>query len=375
MKFLERERQTLEKHLPGFDQALTEIPLLDLEKPAAPGIRLFREAGGSKMLIPSIYAGLGATPMEAAQMTRAIASRSPSLAVATTMHNFSVATFVEMCLDSEGAEGLLLEGIARQKLLLASGFAEGKPGQGILSPTMRAIQTPKGFIITGSKKPCSLSHSMDLLTASIEVVSHNGKLNNVAVALIPAKAKGIERRKFWDSWILAGAESDEIILDKVLVEDKLVFPLIEKGKIEPTQISGLLWFELLISASYLGIASALVEKVINYGKGIPSEVALLGIETEGAMAALEGIALSMNVNKKDNDLLGQMLFVRYSVQRAIERSTTLAVELLGGMPFVKSSEVSYLYSAARALAFHPPSRISMCEHLTNFMVGKPVEIV
>lgn len=34
---------------------------------------------------------------------------------------------------------------------------------------------------------------------------------------------GIERRDFWGSWVLAGAESDEVLLHDVEVPDSLMF--------------------------------------------------------------------------------------------------------------------------------------------------------
>ena len=69
------------------------------------------------------------------------------------------------------------------------------------------------------------------------------------------------------------------------------------------------------------------------------------------------------------DELAHALFVRYAVQRAIERATTLAVELLGGMAYVSSSEISYLYAAARCLAFHPPSRQSAASAVGKYLAG------
>src|SRR3954447_13826780 len=129
MKFLTRERATLEALLPGLDGELAAHPLLELEQPANGGLDAFRRAGGPALLVPKAHAGKGATALEAVRVQRAIGSRSPSLAVATTMHHFSVASLVELSVHSSGFEWLLLEGIARDGGLLASGFAEGRPGQ------------------------------------------------------------------------------------------------------------------------------------------------------------------------------------------------------------------------------------------------------
>lgn len=374
MEFLAKERQVLQNYLPGLGLSLDEIPFIELEREGSPAISIFKENGAGNMLIPTEYGGLGADPVEAIQIHRAIGSKAPSLAVATTMHNFSIATFVEMCQNSQGLEGLLLEGIAKQNLLLASGFAEGHPKQEILSPTMHAKSTKEGVVINGAKKPCSLTYSMDLLTASVLVQNKGKEELETAIALISAKSEGLTRQKFWDSWILAGTESDEIILKDVLVEKDLLFPLFDQDQLDSTQVSGFLWFEMLITASYLGIASGLVERVFHANRGLVSEKAFLGIELEAAEAALECIAQNVKDGLKDRSQLAKMLFVRYSVQTAIEKTSALAAEILGGMAFIRSSEVSYLYSASRALAFHPPSRSMAAPDLVEYLNGKMMKI-
>ncbi|WP_156325566.1 hypothetical protein [Nonomuraea sp. SBT364] len=44
--FRERERATAAKLLPGLDESPRAIPLMELEGPGGPGIRLFLESGG-----------------------------------------------------------------------------------------------------------------------------------------------------------------------------------------------------------------------------------------------------------------------------------------------------------------------------------------
>ncbi|WP_414573767.1 hypothetical protein [Nostoc sp. CCY 9925] len=142
------------------------------------------------------------------------------------------------------------------------------------------------------------------------------------------------------------------------------------GHLNSVQSQTFIWFELFISAAYLGIASALVERVLKDGKGIPSERVLLATEVEGAMAALEGLAYSIMNGEKDDKTVAKSLFVRYLVQRAIACVTTQAVEILGGMSFVKSSEVAYLLASVHALAFHPPSRLSISPALDKYFSGE-----
>ena len=376
MTLLARERETLNALFPSLDEALAALPLMQMEQPGNPAIALFREHHGPSLLIPRDYEGKGATPLEALRVQVAIANRSPSLAVATTMHHFSVATVVEMVQRKVGSgfEWMLLQGIAKNNLYVASGFAEGRSGAGILNSSMKVERTNDGLLINGSKKPCSLSSSMNLLTASLMIPTEGGE-PELAIATIPAETAGIQCRPFWKSPILAGAESDEIVLENVSVPSMLVSYLGSPKQLDLIQARGFLWFELLISGSYLGVATALAERCLNDRKGNPSERVAVVTELEGAMSSLEGIAAAMtDTTTGEDQLLARALFVRYAVQGAIERATARSVELLGGMAFINSPEVSYLYSAARGLAFHPPSRTSISTALDQHLYGEPLVI-
>jgi len=289
------------------------------------------------------------------------------------MHHFSVATIVEMVERNLGSgfEWMLLEGIAKQNLYVASGFAEGRTGTSILASLMKVKRTAEGLIINGSKKPCSLSKSMDLLTTSLITSRRDNGEYELAVATIPADTPGIERRPFWGSGVLAGAESDELVLTDVVVPESLISYFGPPNQLDEIQTRGFLWFELLITASYLGIASALVERALAVGKGESIERVLPVIEVEGTMAALEGVANSMMSEGNSNDeLLASALFVRYAAQQAIARATSRAVEQLGGMAFINTPDVAYLYAAATALAFHPPSRSSISTALDRYLSGE-----
>jgi alkylation response protein AidB-like acyl-CoA dehydrogenase len=374
MNFLKRERDTLQQFLPGFDEKLAAIPMIDLEQPGNPGLSILRELEGVGLLVPAEHGGKGANAVDAIQIHRAVATRSPSLAIAMTMHNFSVATLCEYLFYGDYTVGLLKD-IAAGQLLVASGFAEGRTGTSILDPVMKATpQEGGGYAINGSKKPCSLSNSMHILTASVAVpVNGNGSTRR-AVAVVPADAEGISRKPFWSSPVLRGAESDELCLTDVRITDEqLFFPEVEES-LDAVEAGGFLWFELLVSASYLGVASALVEKVIAGKRGDANERLQLVTDVESAMTALEGIARAMLGGDRGERILVQSLLVRFAAQQAIERSSARAAELLGGMAFIKSPDVAYLLSAGRALAFHPPSRTSIASAIDDYFLGNAMRV-
>ncbi|MFF3333874.1 acyl-CoA dehydrogenase family protein [Streptomyces sp. NPDC002888] len=375
MRFLERERQTLEKFLPGLDGRLAALTLQERERPQGPALALFKEAGGSGVVVPSEHRGLGASAVEAVRLQRAIGSRSPSLAVATTMHHFSVAGLIQAYEVTKGMEWMLLEAVADQGLLMASGFAEGRSGQSILASSITARQDGDAIVLNGSKKPCSLSASMDLLTASVMLDTEGGP--QLAVAVVPAATPGISVHPFWGTAALAGAESDEIRLEDVRVPPDMVVrtELGDDGSLDDIQTVGFIWFELMMAASYLGMASALAERVLDGGRADPAERARILVELEAAMGGVVGAAAPLDADGPVGQAeLLQSLVCRFSVQDTIDRVVPRCLEALGGMSYVSSDETSYLAACAAALKFHPPSRASSAAALCMAFEGGPLVI-
>ncbi|MFH8560004.1 acyl-CoA dehydrogenase family protein [Streptomyces sp. NPDC017988] len=377
MRSMNTDRHTCEEFLPGLLGELEKVPLADLEKPGSPAVDLFRAHGGPGLVIPKTYSGSGATPLQAVAVTRALAAAAPSLAVATTMHHFSVATLFSLAdsLQSSGVEWALLEGIVEQRLLVASGFAEGRPGRGILSPTVEAKPAEKGYLINGAKKPCSLSRSMDLLTASASLPNADGT-SDMAVLLVPREAEGLTVEPFWSSWALAGAESDEVRLTNVLVDEQQVMrtELGEGGALDELQTVGFIWFELLITSCYVGIASALVERVLERRRGTATERAELLTGYETASLLTEGTARMIMDGVVGNEGLGRALLARFGAQDAIRAVVGRAVELLGGTAFMGSGDIAYLAAASHGLSFHPPSRSSCTEPFLDHADGRPLRL-
>lgn len=69
-----------------------------------------------------------------------------------------------------------------------------------------------------------------------------------------------------------------------------------------------------------------------------------------------------------------MLTARYATQDLLSQTVDQAVEMLGGMAYIRSGEVAYLASAVRALAFHPPSRASVAAELAEYFAGGPLRL-
>jgi len=162
-----------------------------------------------------------------------------------------------------------------------------------------------------------------------------------------------------------------VVLDSQMV---VLTDVTADSVLDSLNVAGFLWFELLVTAGYLGAASGLVERVVQQGHGSAADRFAMVTELDAAMLSVEAVARAMADSQWTERLLVSALTARYAAQDAIARATRSALTALGGMAFISSDEGTYLASAATALAFHPPSRGRMAEALCAALDGRPLQI-
>jgi alkylation response protein AidB-like acyl-CoA dehydrogenase len=193
-------------------------------------------------------------------------------------------------------------------------------------------------------------------------------------AVVFAEGSPITREPFWNSLVLRAADSNALVFNDVFVPDeRMLLPdaaddLEVAAFVQRASLVGLCWFQLMVGATYLGVASALVERVLAKRNVDTFQLAQLAIELEGAHQALIGSARELeDAAGAVESTYSKALCTRFLVQGAIERATNLAVELLGGLAFISSDEVPYLLAASRAICFHPISRAGAAPMLAQFL--------
>ena len=193
---VERAELVIERHMPGVARSLREHNLAELESEQNPGIEMFRRYGGSRLVIPAAYGGLEASPGDVVQVQFMLGRLAPSTAVAVTMHQFTAGTFRELLHEASGMEWLAVEAVATQSLLVASAFAEGDPNGRVLEPSMTLVADGPGYRLTGVKRPCSLTASMDMITVSVRLPAPSEQF---AVALVGRETDGLTVEPFWET--------------------------------------------------------------------------------------------------------------------------------------------------------------------------------
>lgn len=380
MRPLDLARNTCEQFHPGLCDELGKIPLLKREAVGSPVVGIFRAHDGPGLMAPVENGGGGASALDAVRVLRAISSYSPSLGVIAANHHFTVAQLFGLMRNPRwltDAQTELLKRVVTERLLLASGWAEGRTAQSSLVPAVTATPTAGGYLINGSKKPCSGAHSMDVLTASVALPTEDGQ-PDLGLALIPADRPGMSVHPLWSTYILAAAENEEVRLNSVLVPGDLIIQNTpeDPGRIDALLAAGFIWYELLISAAYTGAPSDLAERVVDECVGNVTDRCRMMVKLESAMLTLESVARAVMMDDVANDdVVAGVLVARYTAQEALNAAADLATEALGGMRFVESAEISYMNAATRPLVFHTPSRSKIVESMVKYFSGHPLTLM
>jgi alkylation response protein AidB-like acyl-CoA dehydrogenase len=370
--FLKEERNTAFELIPHMATFLESASLLELERGESARLAdVFRTLGQPGLAIAKALGGGGVSALQLAQLHTWVGAHCPSLAVMMTMHHHTVAGMMAASQFFPDIQGLL-SAVVQGNLLVASGFAEGRAHADILASTMAVEKTVGGYLVNGSKKPCTMTHHFDVITFGVNYVDPQGQ-THLGIGAGFAGDPGIERKKFWSVPHLQAADSHQVIFNNLMVPESMMhFSKTVDDQLDDAQHGTgnhlfAVWFQLLASASYLGMASALASRALSLRKGSQDDRAMLIIELQGATMALRGLAASIDEGRFMRPDLARAQATRFSVQEAISRISTRAFEMMGGIAFMSSEDVAYLLVATRVLAFHPTSKAAsgafLCEQL------------
>jgi isobutylamine N-monooxygenase len=379
LSLLARAHRELDNFHPGLRSELRRLPLAVLESRGSPILKFFREFDGPALMVPEKDGGAGAGTLEGFQVVVGLSSLSPSLAVAAANHHFTVAQLYAIHGPSGRLESSIMELIAdlpRSRALIASGWAESTTNRNTLTPAATSVPDGDVLVVSGTKNPCSMAHSMGILTASLTVSDAAGN-PATALAVVPSSMPGISASTTWTSELLAAAENDEVRLDRVRIPRRNVILNTpdDPGLVEDLLSAGFIWYELLITAAYAGAALRVVDEALMNGWGSVSARAELVVTVRPAVALLEGLARRIDLEPEfSSDLINDVLVARYSAQRAFAAATDHALEQIGGTRFARSPEFSYLVAACRLLPFHTPARAKMEQSLTDYAMGEPFKL-
>lgn len=373
--FLAREKSTVEQLLPGLLAVLNSHTLTALE--ADDGrmlINLLRQYANPGLLVSAALGGSDVSLVSAVRIHRYIGSRCPSLAIMMTMHNHTTYCLTKAMDHSLANKDFLLSQVATDRLVFCSGFAEARPGANILNSSVTCVSNNGHYVINGSKKPCTMADLADIALVGIANPALSAGAARGLLLVENMQAEGITTVPFWPATILTATSSNEMVFhnyqasaDNVVLMAAGDEHTCAKQAIETTELCGLSSFQLLIAASYLGVASRLAELCFAAAPTNSTDLSQLAIELESAALALEGAAALVDSQVPSAELVALCVSVRTMVAQAMDRANRLALISLGGMKYLAKEEIRYLLQVSQCLNFHPLSRNESVDLIQQLM--------
>lgn len=372
----DRAADRLDAVADGLHAKLAARPPDEHERDAGPVFAALKESRATAMLVPERCGGGGASAADAVRFQVALGSLAPSAAVATTMHHYKIAALGQVARSagtgagtgtgtadaaedtgSARAAAVILRDIAAGARLVASGGAESTPGRDLRTLGSTAVRDGEGgaFVVSGLKRPCSLSASMDVMSLMAEVRAPDGSFEGHAQVFVPAGAEGLTREPFWRSPVFLAAESHAVRLTRVRVAGDRVFPL--RGRTGARFAADCyLWFQLLIGASYLGVAQCLAgftaeDRRAGSRRWNDAVEHLRDLE-ENLLAA----ARAVDDGAPTRDRLNLAVRARDRIEDELGGIGGELLRAAGGGVFARTGLPAALAGALHAIAFHPPQR-------------------
>ena len=345
-----------------------------------------KDSGYLSMPVPEEFEGGGASVLQCAAAQRRLAAADPALAIGVNMHLFSLGVMVEHWRRHRDSSWLLLEAIASQRRLVASAFAEPGLAGSLLRSHCAATRVEKGYRVSGRKMPCSLAAKSDLICLQLQLPDDGDE--SLLVALVPTDSPGVRVERTWDTLGMRASESDTVVLEDCFIPDDLVFHRCRPGfDGDEVFAAGLVWFGITTTATYLGLASAMLTQVreaLNKSRvrhldavrgALPSVQTVMG-ELTAVLATQElaclGMARAMDAEGADpRDLLPAALGLKHTTVEAATRLVAEAAELVGAMSYGRRGPFERLLRDAQAVRFHPPTRLATRQILGRWALGYP----
>lgn len=355
------EWRTLRGLLPELADYLQGTSLQELENPDGRALRMFKDSGATGFAVSRQLGGLALTAEDLARIYRAIGSRAPSLALATTRHHLSITTIAAATAATSGVGREAVQYLVTAGALLASGLSEGTPGDSECDPTAYAVASGSDYVLTGHKSACCPARSMDVVLCSV-LTEDRGR----ALALVPADAAGLTLRPFWAGPVLRATESEDLVLDEVRIARELVVAEPDSSPNWQGNRVGYVLFTVLTVASYLGMATALLQRALDTRFERSDSYVSASAAVESTWSALVLVCRDFDAGVRGDALSARIMCIRYALQDNLARISTLLVEAIGTAEFCASPQVPYLASALHALALHPPGRRRIASAMYEF---------
>ncbi|CAN5788267.1 acyl-CoA dehydrogenase family protein [soil metagenome] len=330
-------------------------------------LETLREAGYFALVVPEVYGGRGASPIETMLAQGQLARGDGSVALGTTMHHLSIVNIASSAHWPEHLKSLVLRDVVENGALINGVASEpemGSPSRGGMYAT-RAERVDGGWRINGRKTWSTLSPALTYALAQVSVEGGDGSTKR-GLFLVPMNTPGIHIEETWDSLAMRSTGSHDVVFEDVLVPEGY---RIHNAK-DPSAPEVTAW-NLLGSSVYLGIATAARDFAVHYCQNrkptamsgapvselqtVQHRIANIEMLLLQAQSVLYGTAeLLEQCPEQQAELAWRVAAAKYITTNNAITITDLALRVVGATGLLKRHPLERYFRDVRAGLGNPP---------------------
>jgi alkylation response protein AidB-like acyl-CoA dehydrogenase len=339
-------------------------------------IALLRDSGYLTASVPGEYGGMGLSMRECveAQLELAQASGSTAMVATMQMHLFGHARetrpwshlhFEQFCRAAVD-ERAIFNGIASEPDL-------GSPSRGGFFKST-AVSVPGGWVINGHKNWSTGGVHLTHMLVSVSID------DTPSLILVLNHTPGVEWVETWgDSLSLRASDSHDVFFRDVFVPDE---HLIVRGH-DKTKVAPNAWFPMLVAATYLGVAIAARNSVIQYalervptalGKPIATlpaiqrQIGEIDLALQTARLFLLDAAAQWTGEERQR-VYPRLIAAKHLATETAINVTEKAMRVAGGAAITHAMPLERYFRDVRAGLAHPPSGDVALEAIGRSAIG------
>jgi alkylation response protein AidB-like acyl-CoA dehydrogenase len=318
---------------------------------ATEGVCAARDAGYLAAPVPEELGGAGALTRDMAAAQRIVARACGSTGLACSMHLHIVLAAAWRWRRGDAAAEPLLRKVAADRAVVVS-----TGGNDWLDPTAVATPVDGGWQVSGRKTFASIS-PVGNVAATFATIGTPEPGAEVIAFGVPLSTPGVTIEETWDAAGMRATGSHDIVLDDVFVAEGQVIARRTWGELDRPLLVASLHAWPVIYATYLGVAEALVETVVDSGRldgSAARQVGLLDFHLRSAQWALAAVLAELG---DDPDPTLENFVTLQQMKRAVtiacQEIAGVAAELAGGRAYARRGPVDRMIRDLRAALYHP----------------------
>ena len=344
-----------------------------------------RDTGYLRLAVPTALGGAGLSLAELVQQQRRLAYYAAPTALAINMHLYWTGVAADLWRRGDKSLQWLLEAASAGEVF-AAGHAESGNDVPVLLSTTKAERVDGGYRFTGRKSFGSLTpvwtylgiHGLDTADPAKPRIVH---------AFMPRNSKGYKIEQIWDVLGMRATQSEDTILDGVVVPDRYVARIVPAGAagIDGFVLAVLAWALLGFGNIYYGLArraldmtiaaakskrSIALTRTMAYHAEVQHRVAEMGLAFESIGPHLDRVADDWSKGVDHGAAWPAKIFAaKFHAVEDSWRIVDLALEVAGGFGIFKKSGLEQIFRDARLGRIHPANSMLTHEIVAKTLLG------